>query len=340
MKNKRIFMMLISAFAVMTLLGSCGKSFRDAAKKKGFRAGMSVGAGIFFDKDVAKIIKENSYVVVSENCMKWANLRPNKDFWNWNDIDQLVKFAEENKMDVKWHTLFWHRQNSPFVSSNWTREQALKMMDEHIETIMTRYKGKISEYDVVNEMFEEDGSFRKNVWYNTIGPDYIEHALIKAHEVDPDTKLYLNEYNNECKGYRKADAMFKFVKELKEKGVPIDGVGMQMHLDTSYNYNENAIRANIQRYAEIGIEISFSELDVRIPMDAIEAHEVVQENIYLSLYKLASEEPNVTSVITWGYTDKKSWIPAEFPGKGNALMYDVNSKPKKVYKEVLEYLRK
>lgn len=334
---KKIRIMALMAVLALAFT-SCGKSFRDAAKAKGFRSGIAIQAGEFFDKNAAKIIKENSYIVVYENSMKWQNLRPNKTFWNWNDIDQLIKFAEENNMDVKWHTLFWHQQNSPFVSSSWTREEALAMMDEHITTIMTRYKGKISEYDVVNEMFEEDGSFRKNVWYNTIGPDYIEHALIKAHEIDPDTKLYLNEYSNEEYGHPKADAMYKLVKELKEKGVPLDGVGMQLHLDTSYPYNENRIRANIKRYEELGIEISFSEVDVRVPMDAAEAHEVVQEQIYRSLYKLASESPNVKSFIIWGWTDKHSWVPSTFPGKGNALVYDVNGKPKKVYKEVYKDL--
>lgn len=332
---------IVSILLILLLsLSSCGKSFRDGAREKGFNAGIALGAGTFLDPDVAKIIKENSYIVVSENCMKWANLRPNKTFWNWNDVDQLIKFADENGMQVKWHTLFWHRQNSNFISSNWTREEALAAMDEHIATIMTRYKGKIKEYDVVNEMFEEDGSMRKNVWYNTIGPDYIEHALIKAHEVDPDAKLYLNEYNNEDKGNRKADAMFNFVKDLKDRGIPIDGVGMQLHLDTSYNYVEEKIRRNIQRYAEIGIDISFSEVDIRMPTDNPAAYEEMQKERYLSLYKLAAENSNVKSVITWGWTDKGSWIPAEFPGKGNALMYDVNGKEKPVYKAVKQFLCK
>ncbi|MBQ0161886.1 MAG: endo-1,4-beta-xylanase [Treponema sp.] len=329
-----IFLMAVLCFS------SCGKSFRDGAKEKGFNSGIALAAGSFLDPNVAKIVKENSYIVVSENSMKWQNLRPNKTFWNWNDVDQLIKFADENGMIVKWHTLFWHQQNSNFISSNWTREEALAAMDEHIETIMTRYKGKIKEYDVVNEMFEEDGSFRQNVWYKTIGPDYIEHALIKAREVDPDAKLYLNEYNNEEKGNRKADAMFNFVKDLKDRGVPIDGVGMQLHLDTSYNYSEEAVRRNIQRYAEIGIDISFSEVDIRVPMDSVEAHQALQTERYLSLYKLAAENSNVKSVITWGWTDKGSWIPATFPGKGSALMYDAQGKPKPVYNEVKKFLCK
>lgn len=321
-------------------LTSCGKNFRAAAKDHGFNSGMALAAGDFLVPANAKIIKNDCNILVCENSMKWANVRPNKTFWNWSDIDAIIKFAEENGMKVKWHTLFWHNQNSNFVSSSWTREQALEMMDEHIEKIMTRYKGKITEYDVVNEMFEEDGSYRQSIWYKTIGPDYIEHALRKAHEVDPDAKLYLNEYNNEEKGHPKADAMYKMVKDFKERGVPVDGVGLQLHLDATLNYSEEAIRQNIRRYNDIGVDISFSELDVRIPTKNPESYEKLQEDVYLMLYRLAKEEPNVKSVITWGFTDAHSWVPSTFPGTGNALMYDRDLKAKPVYKAVLKELQK
>ena len=214
------------------------------------------------------------------------------------------------------------------------------MMNEHIETIMSRYKGKIAEYDVVNEMFNEDGSMRQNIWYKTIGADYIELALKKAHQVDPDAKLLLNEFNNEEKGHPKADAMYNLVKNLKERGIPIDGVGMQLHLDARISYSEDAIRQNIQRYEDLGIAVSFSEVDVRIPIENSKAYESAQENIYLMLYKIASEMPNVTSFITWGISDKHSWVPYTFPGTGNALLYDEDFKPKPVYNEILKELKK
>lgn len=336
---KKIVSAAVLASCIICLT-SCEKSFRDAAKANGFDSGMALAAGDFLIPANAKIIKNDCNILVSENSMKWANLRPNKTFWNWSNVDSLIKFADENKMKVKWHTLFWHQQNSNFISSNWTREEALSMMDEHIETIMSRYKGKISEYDVVNEMFEEDGSFRQSVWYKTIGPDYIEHALKKAHEVDPTAKLYLNEYNNEEKGHPKADAMYNMIKDFKERGVPVDGVGLQLHLDATLNYSEDAIRQNIQRYKDLGIDVSFSELDVRIPTKNPENYEALQTNVYTMLYRIAKEYPNVKSVITWGFTDAHSWVPSTFPGTGNALMYDRDLKAKPVYKEVLKELNK
>ena len=327
--------------AVLLMLSSCAqKTPKTYAAKYGFKTGVSVAVGDLYNEDYIKIIKENSSIVVAENCMKWANLRPNKTFWNWTDVDKLVEFAESNKIAVKWHTLFWHNQNPGFISSFKSREQALETMDEHITTIMSRYKGRISEYDVVNEMFNEDGTMRETVWYKSIGPDYIEHALIKARETDPDAKLFLNEYNNEEQGNKKADAMYNFVKDLVDRGIPIDGVGFQLHLATIYPYNEAAVRSNIRRYADLGLEVSFSEVDVRMPVPSSESDRQTQMNTYCSLARLAKEEPNVTSFITWGFTDKQSWIPGTFPGYGEALLYDKDLKKKPVYEAVVKELAK
>lgn len=328
---------LLAALVASFCLCSCSQTFRSKTQKHGFKSGMAITPGDLYDEKTVNIIKNDCNILVYENNMKYGVLRPNKKFWNWSDIDQLIKFAKENKMAVKWHTLFWHQQNPPFLSSYWSREEALEEMDNHITTIMSRYKGIISEYDVVNEMFNEDGSMRENIWYKTIGPDYIEHALRKAHETDPEAKLYLNEYTNEELGNPKADAMYNFVKDLKERGIPIDGVGMQLHLDTTIPYNEDAIRANLERYNALGIDISFSEVDICVPTgETFKEYEPLQDQMYRMLYRFAKEMPNVKSVITWGVTDKHSWIPGFKPGKGSALLYDNNFKPKTVYNNIMK----
>lgn len=336
---EKIFVM--TALAAPLLFASCKKkTFRELAMAKGLKTGIAVTSGDLYGEKEKQIVLENSSMIVSENSMKWANLRPNEKFWNWSDIDNMVKFAQENAIEVKWHTLFWHQQNSPFLGKLKTKEDALEAMDTHVKTIMERYKGKISEYDVVNEMFNEDGSMRESLWYNLIGPEYIEHALRVAHEADPGAKLYLNEYNNEEQGNAKADAMFNLVKDLKSRGVPLDGVGMQLHLSTEYSYNFDKIRSNVKRYADIGVDVCFSEVDVRMPLPSTEASLAKQMNIYTSLLKIAIEEPNVKSFITWGFTDKHSWVPGTFPGTGDALLYTKNMEPKLVYEEMLKVLRK
>lgn len=314
-------------------------TLRSLATMKGLETGVAVAANDLNIDSHKNIIIENSSIVVAENCMKWQTIHPRENTWNWRDADKLVEFAEANGMHVKFHTLFWHNQNSAFLSERWSREKALDVMDEHISTIMNRYKGRIREYDVVNEAFEDDGSLRKTIWYKTIGEDYIEHAFRKARECDPAAKLFLNDYSNETMGQKKADAMFNFVKKLKEKGVPIDGVGFQLHIDTAYGFDAERIRKNVKRYEEIGVLVSFSEVDVRIPQRNYDNHLAKQQKIYCELLKMAAEEPNVINFITWGFTDSQSWVPYTFPGKGHALPYDEKLQPKPLYAEMLKVLK-
>ncbi|MBO4731483.1 MAG: endo-1,4-beta-xylanase [Spirochaetaceae bacterium] len=338
---KKTLVLIFSLGLVSILLSSCAKkTLKDYAAKHGVKTGVAVAVSDLNNEEHLQIIRENSSIVVAENCMKWESVHPGKTTWNWNEVDRMIEFAEKNKIEVKWHTLFWHNQNPRFLSSLETREQALEVMDEHITTIMTRYKGRISEYDVVNEMFNEDGTMRETIWYKTIGPDYIEHALIKARETDPNAKLFLNEYNNEEQGNKKADAMYEMVKDFVKRGIPIDGVGFQLHLATIYPYNAVAVKSNIRRYADLGLEVSFSEVDVRMLVPPSENSLKTQTKIYSSLAKLAKEEPNVTSFITWGFTDKQSWVPYTFTGYGDALLYNRDLKKKPVYEAVLKEFEK
>lgn len=334
---KKVFCCLVAA----AVLAGCSRSssFKELAVARNLSTGTAVAIGDLFRPEYVEIIGQNSSVVVAENCMKLGSVRPSRSLWNWGDADSLVEFAEKNGISVKYHTLVWHNQNPPFISGMQKKEEAMQMLDECISTVMSRYKGRIREYDVVNEMFNEDGTLRNSVWLRTIGPDYIAYALTRARETDPDALLFLNEYNNEAEGYPKADAMYDFVRQLTEKGVPLDGVGMQLHLDATQPFSPDAIRSNVRRYAGIGMNVSFSEVDVRIPSGNPEKWEQRQQEIYEALLRIALEEPNVTSFITWGFTDAQSWVPKAFPGYSNALLYDADANPKPVYNALLSILR-
>ncbi len=327
----------VAAFCALCLaFSSCGKNtVAAAAEKKGVDFGFAASVTDLLDGNTQKILSEQAKILVAENCMKSSQLRPNKSFWNWSDPENLVKFAESNKIAAKWHTLFWHEMNPPFINSLKTKEEAAAVMDEHISTVMQKFKGRVRDYDMVNEMFNEDGSLRDTVWLRTLGPGYLEKALRKAHEVDPSAHLFLNDYNNEAKGYAKSDAMYNLVKDFVERGVPIYGVGFQLHLAADLPYDEEAIRANIRRYADLGIKICFSEVDVRLPLGRKEEFSQKQVDIWKSLMRLAVEEDNVESFIVWGVSDKNSWIPAWKPGYGDALLFDKDFKPKTVYYELL-----
>lgn len=266
--------------------------------------------------------------------MKWSVIRPTKTFWNWSDMDNMVAFAEKNKMIMKGHTFVWHQQNPPFVNGLKKREEAIKILEEQITEVMTRYKGKIAEYDVANEVLEEDGTMRNTVWLKAIGDDYLDIAFKAARKADPKAKLLLNDYNNENMGNPKADGFYELVKNLVERNVPIDGVGFQMHLMAMHPVQEENVRANVARFRELGLTVSFSEIDVRVKLPLTPEREEEQIAAYTKLMEIVQTEPNVDSFIMWGYTDKMSWIPKVFPGFGFAHLYDWDVKPKPVYEAI------
>lgn len=340
MKNRRTVIALVGLSALLLTVSACsGNSFRSIADRKGLTFGVSVQAGDILDPKSAALIKENFNLIVPENTMKWTNIRPKKDFWNWPDMDAMVAFAEKNHLKMKGHTFVWHQQNAPYVDSLKTRDEAIALLTEQISTIMTRYKGRIYAYDVCNEVLNEDGTMRDTVWMRTIGPDYLAIAFRAAREADPKALLLLNDYSNEYQGSAKGDAFYELAKRLKDSGVPIDGVGMQLHVMASDQVDEDALRGNIRRFNELGLFVSFTEVDVRVATPLTPEKEAEQTAAYSKLMEIALTEPNAGSFIMWGYTDKKSWIPRAFPGYGFAHLYDKDGKAKPVYDSLKELVK-
>lgn len=330
-----------SAFALMVAFSSCGsKSVSKMATKAGINFGTAVQPGDIVDPVKSEILKKNFNCLVPENNMKMANIRPTKKLWNWGDMDMIVDFAQENGMKVRGHTFIWHQQNSTIINQIKTKEEAIDLIKENITEIMTRYKGKIYEYDVANEIFDDDGSFRQSFWYRKCGTDIYEEAFRHAKTVDPDAKLFLNDYSHEEAGTPKAEAFYGYVKSLVEKGVPIDGVGFQLHLCTDYGLNEEKLRQNIRRFADLGLTVSFTEIDIRMKVPATESDAARQTEMYLTLMDVLKSEPNVDTYMVWGYNDGTSWVPGTFPGYGSAHLFDKDLKAKPVFDLVCSKLKK
>ena len=329
----------VCAVFYTVFLASCGApSPRKAADKKGLAFGVSVKAGDVLTPDTVKHIKSHYNLIVPEDSMKWVNIHPKKDFWNWSDMDMMVDFAEKNNIKIKGHTFLWQDQNGPYVHSAKTRDEAISFLTEQITGVMTRYKGRVFEYDVANEVFNEDGSMRDTLWYRLIGPDFLDIAFRTAREADPDAKLLLVDFNTEFAGSAKADAMYELVKGMKERGVPIDGVGHQLHCPAEMNFDEEALRENVRRFHALGLYTSFTEVDVRIKMPVDGDDEERQKLIFSSLMDVAITEPGAGSMVLWGITDKTSWIPRAFPGYGSAHLFDKEMKPKPAYHALMEVL--
>ena len=270
----KITHVILTLFASM-LVVSCGNgkqatiteepALKDVFGDK-FLVGVAVNVRQSSEVDTAsvKIIKKHFNSIVAEDCMKSANIHPEEDRYNFEQADQFVKFGQENNMAIIGHCLIWHSQLAPWFcvdqkGNNVSAEVLKQRMKDHITTIVTRYKGKIKGWDVVNEAIEEDGSYRKTKFYEILGEEYIPLAFQYAHEADPDAELYYNDYGMNVPGRR--DAVVKLVNSLKAKGLRIDAVGMQGHMGMDYPTIED-FEASMLAFAGTGVKVMITEWDM------------------------------------------------------------------------------
>ncbi|WP_330338290.1 endo-1,4-beta-xylanase [Streptomyces sp. NBC_00557] len=270
------------------------------------------------------------------NAMKWESVEPSRGTFNWTEADQIVAFAQAHHQQVRGHTLVWHSQNPSWLTNgSWTSAQLGSLLQNHISTEVGRYKGKITAWDVVNEPFNEDGSFRSSIWYNGLGSGYVASALTWAHAADPGAKLYINDYNVEGVN-AKSDALYNLVRSLKAQGVPIDGVGLQAHL--ILGQVPSTLQQNIQRFADLGVDVAITELDVRMQLPADATKLAQQKADFKSVVAACAAVTRCVNVTVWGFTDADSWVPGTFTGYGAATPYDENYQPKPAYYGIAEAL--
>lgn len=270
------------------------------------------------------------------NAMKWGSVEPTRGTYNWAEADQIVAFAEAHGQQVRGHTLAWHSQNPSWLTNGtWTSAELSQLLNDHIALEVGRYKGRLAAWDVVNEPFNEDGTYRQTLWYNGLGTGYIAQALTAARAADPDAKLYINDYNVEGVN-AKSTALYNLVKSLKEQGVPIDGVGLQAHL--ILGQVPATLQQNIQRFADLGVDVAITELDIRMTLPSDSTKLAQQAADYKAVMNACVAVTRCTGVTVWGFTDSDSWIPDTFPGQGAATPYDENYAPKPAYYAIAEAL--
>ena len=333
---------------------------------KHFLIGVAVDTRLPAGQDPAAeaIVKEQFNQVVAENCMKGEVNHPEVNRFDFTDGDKLVDWAQKNGKTVIGHCLVWHSQPPKwmFTDANGktvSREVLIGRMYNHIMTVVTHYKGKIKGWDVVNEAFEDDGSYRKSPYYNIIGPEFIELAFQFAHEADPNVELYYNDYSTSKPGKR--EAICKLVRSLKSKGLRIDAVGMQSH--NGYNYPDYAeYEKSIEAFAAEGVKVMMTELDVNmLPNPEGFGGAEISQNFelqakynpyvkgldkkaqklfnqrYLDLFKIIERHKNVISRVTfWGVNDGHTWLN-DWPIKGRTnypTLIDRNNQLKPVVKEI------
>ncbi|MFE9495395.1 endo-1,4-beta-xylanase [Streptomyces collinus] len=271
-----------------------------------------------------------------DNAMKWGSVEPTRGGFDWAEADQIVAFAQAHGQQVRGHTLVWHSQNPSWLTNgSWTPAQLSGLLQNHISTEVGRYKGEIAAWDVVNEPFNEDGTYRTGLWYDGLGSGYIASALTWAHAADPNAKLYINDYNVEGVD-AKSTALYNLVKSLKQQGVPIDGVGLQAHL--ILGQVPSTLQQNIQRFADLGVDVAITELDVRMALPADSGELAQQAADFKSVVAACVAVARCAGVTVWGFADSDSWVPGTFPGYGAATPYDENYAPKPAYRGLAEAL--
>jgi endo-1,4-beta-xylanase len=316
------------------------------------------------DKKSVKLIKENFTAIVAENCMKQEGLQPQEGKFNFALSDKFVDFGQKNKLFTTGHTLIWHSQAAKWFFTDSTgkdvsRELLIQRMKTHILTVVSRYKGRIKGWDVVNEAIADDGSMRQTKYYEIIGPDYIKLAFQFAHEADPNAELYYNDYSmgNEPK----RNAVVKMVKELQADGIRIDAIGMQGHQTLKDPTLEN-YEKSIKAFTDLGVKVMITEFDITVlpwPATEISAEVALSfdfkkeydpypkalpdsvatalHNRYLDFFRLFDKfQGKISRVTLWGVTDAQSWRN-NWPVRGRTdypLLFDRNYQPKPIIQSI------
>ncbi|KDQ07818.1 glycoside hydrolase family 10 protein [Botryobasidium botryosum FD-172 SS1] len=264
-----------------------------------------------------------------ENSLKWEVTEPQPGVFDFSLGDALFKLAKQNGKRMRGHTLAWHSQLPPWVTANnYTAAELKNILQRHVLTEVGHFKGQVTHWDVVNEVFEEDGTFRNSIWYKTFGPDYIEWSFRWARQADPSAKLYINDYNFESIS-PKTTAAYNLVKSLKAKGVPIDGVGVQAHLIVGQVPKD--FEAALARFASLGVDVALTELDIRLDLPVTSKNLAQQAKDYKAAVDACLGVKRCVGITVWQVTDALSWVPSTFPGQGAPLLYDEKLKPKPAY---------
>jgi endo-1,4-beta-xylanase len=290
--------------------------------------------------------------LTAENEMKFESLHPAEDRYMFDQADRLMAFAKDRGMGVRGHTLVWHNQTPQWMFENREgsavdQETLLARMKSHIDTVVTRYKGSIYAWDVVNEAVSDKSGeqLRPSKWLDIAGEDFIAKAFEYAHAADPEALLFYNDYNESLP--EKREKIYALVKSLKEKGVPIHGIGLQAHWSL-YHPSLDDIRQAIERYASLGMKLHITELDLSVfqhddrrtdlkaPTEELLVRQAERYRQFFQLFMEYSEF--ITSVTFWGAADDYTWLD-DFPVKGRKnwpFLFDTEHKPKQSYWDILD----
>lgn len=364
---KRIIVLGLMTLAVSNAAAQKTENSLKKAFKDKFYIGTAMSLPQINETDVKsdQIITSQFSSIVAENCMKSMFLQPQEGKFFFDDADRFVAFGEKNNMFIIGHTLIWHSQLPKwfFVDKDGkdvSPEVLKQRMKNHITTVVSRYKGRVKGWDVVNEAIMEDGTYRKSKFYEILGEEFIPLAFQYAQEADPNAELYYNDYNEWFP--EKVKTVINIVKNMKSRGIRVDGVGMQTHVGLDTPKLAEYEKAIVD-YASAGIKVNVTEMEISaLPSpwgtsanvsDTVEYQAKMNpytkglpqnvqkewESRYLDFFRLfIKHQDKIRRVTMWGVTDNQSW-KNDFPIKGRTdypLLFDRNFKAKPIVDKIIQ----
>lgn len=352
---------LLLVFSHITILNAQAQTVQEKGLKDYYKAYFPVGVAVSpasFAGDEGKLIQREFNSMTPENSMKMGPIHPKENEYFWKDADSIVNFAVKHGFKIRGHNLCWHEQTPDWIfkdkdGKDVSKEVLLQRLKSHITTVVNRYKGKIYAWDVVNEAVDDDSTkfLRNSKWYQICGEDFIIKAFEYAHAADPQALLFYNDYNTEFP--EKRERVYKLLKLLKDKNVPIYGVGLQGHWSI-FDPTEKDLRAAIERYSSLGLKIHFTEIDMSVyawekyprklkegeKMDYSPEIQKKQTEQYAMVFRVFRAYKDViTSVTFWNISDKTTWLD-HYPVEGRKnypLLFDTKLQKKSAYQEVVNF---
>ena len=345
-------------YGALLLLLACAKRKEAAApgsvtladtslqKSMPFPFGAAVSVNLLKNRAayLSTVTKEYNSIT-PETAMKIAAIHPAQNTFNWADADWLVDFALQNKKRVHGHTLIWYQSLPAWVTGFQGDSTAWEtLLKTHIQTVVSHFKGKVGSWDVVNEAFEDDGTLRKSIWWQKLGPDYIARCFQYAHEADSDALLFYNDYGQEYSPAKRS-AITNMINGLISRGIPIHGIGLQMH--TRYNMTQANLAAAITSAAQTGLKVHIAELDIAVNPNndpalvftpELAAQQAQQYKFIIQTY-YGIPKAQQFGITTWNVSDADSWIPPTYKRPDWPLPFDSNYRRKQAYYAILEGVR-
>jgi endo-1,4-beta-xylanase len=314
---------------------------RSLAASAGLDIGACASAEDLTDETCATVLGTEFNRLALENDLKWGRVRPERDVFDFEGADRLLDFADRHDMAVTGHALVWHEENPDWlVQRNWHPSDLAVELRAHIHRVTDRYADRIDTWDVVNEAVDDSGHLRESLWLEGLGEEYIANAFRWASD-HSDADLFYNEYGlpyNDAKRER----VYRLLESLLDRGVPVDGIGLQLHC-VGVHPGPERIRGTIQRFQELGLSVRITEFDLAYHNDEAPEHiEAAQAQYYRETVEACLDE-GVEHVTFWGVIDDRSWITSwrDYPDRytQQPLLFDDEGRAKPSAEAVASVLR-